>query len=143
MGYNTDFKGTLFFKEELTRAQIVEIKKFFGEDCRDHSEWSANYKNLLYINLEFNEDMTGIIYDGNEKAYYMVEHVNLIIENMRKIWPEFALTGTFLCQGEDVEDRWELVFNDKGLAERRDVKTIGETVRCPHCEKSFKIASYT
>lgn len=115
MGYNTDFKGELKFVGELNQMALATIKTFLGEDYRNHPEW-GNY-DLTYINLEFLDDFSGLRWDGNEKTYCMVDCVNLIIENMRKKYTDFGLTGELLAQGERIDDRWKLIINREGMAE--------------------------
>ena len=143
MGYNTIFKGVLKFKKELIVPQIVFLNSMFGEDLREHSEWLEDYDNsdyLTYINLRFTKDYTGIEWnDSCEKTYNLDGIVNVIIENMRKHYPDFELEGKLIAQGEDIEDRWELIINDNGFAEKRYIITIGDKIICPHCECEFYI----
>lgn len=140
MGYTTKFTGALLFNQELTASKIVKLKSILGEDCRDHPEWET--KSLYRIDLELNDDLTGVRWDGMEKTYDMDKLVNVVITEMRKTWPDFGfMEGSKLsAQGEDVEDRWELVINDKGLAERREVLVIGDIIRCPHCDEKINLA---
>ena len=132
MGYSTDFKGELKFNRELLASDLAFIKSFFGEDVRDHPEWGK--LDLYYIDLEFNEDMSGVKWDGSEKTYGMVEQINLITREMRKCRADFRFVGQLNAQGEDVEDRWTLIINEQGLAEKVRVKIGGAISRCPHCE---------
>ena len=134
MGYTTTFKGQLTFKPELTARQLAKVKSFLGQDARKHPEWNA--PNLYYIDLEFTDDFSGIQWNDAEKTYDMTEIVNLIIREMRKDYPEFTLEGKFLAQGEDIEDRWELVMVD-GWAKEKQMPRVGQKVRCPHCHNDF------
>ena len=134
MGYSTTFKGDLKFTKELTASQLAHLKTFMGEDCRDHPEWDA--KDLYYIDLELNDDFTGIRWNGAEKTYAMTDLVNVIIIEMRKKWPDFGLTGTFSAQGEDAEDRWTLSIKD-GAAMKTKVPIVGQRITCPKCESTF------
>ena len=129
MGYSTDFSGVLTFKEELTATQLNKLNSFLGEDCRNHPEWEAS-AGLYYVDLELTEDFSGIKWNGAEKTYDMVDIVNMILTNMRKVIPDFNLEGKLLAQGEDIDDRWELVMED-GLAVRREVPHTGQKVTCP------------
>jgi hypothetical protein len=117
MGYNTDFKGELRFVNELNSSSLGLINTFLGQDCRDHPEWGIN--DLTYINLEFLDDFSGLRWNGKSETYGMVDAVNLIVENMRKNYVErFRLCGELLAKGESSEDRWELLINSNGMAER-------------------------
>lgn len=136
MGYNTDFKGEFKFTKELTASQLSKISSFLGEDCRDHPEWNA--PNMTYIDLELLEDFSGIKWDGSEKTYDMVDKINLIINNMKKTMPEFGLIGKMLAQGEDIDDRYEILIQD-GYAFEKKIQPSGSKIVCPHCEQSFYI----
>lgn len=134
MGYSTQFKGELKFKSELTATQLAKVKSMCGEDCRDHPEWNAPY---YYIDLELTDDFSGLRWNGAEKTYDLDKLVNVVTAEMRKEWPDFALTGELHAQGDEMEDRWVLKINEDGIAERKDVVVAGERVTCPHCEQKF------
>lgn len=135
MGYSTEFKGELKFNRDLTGSQLARVKQFFEEDCRDHPEWGND--KLYYVDLEFNDDYSGVRWNGAEKTYGMPDVVNMITRIMRQEYPDFKFKGKLLAQGEDIEDRWELVISDQGLAERRDIVVSGDKVTCPHCGEEF------
>jgi len=138
MGYNTNFTGELKFTKELTASQLAKLKTFLGEDCRDHPEWGDT--SLTYIDLDFNDDFTGLTWDGSEKTYDLTEKVNLLIEQMRKDVPDFNLDGILLAQGEEFEDRW-LLKMENGKAYERKVKLNGTKTKCPHCGETFILES--
>ena len=56
---------------------------------------------------------------------------------MRKGLPGFGFTGSLTAQGEDIDDRFQIVFNEVGLAEERTISVDGTLVVCPHCEEKF------
>jgi hypothetical protein len=134
MGYTTTFKGELKFTKELTASQLSKIKSYLGEDCRKHPEWGTN--GLTYIDLQLLDDFSGIRWDGSEKTYDLVDKVNLVIQLMKKEYPEFGLTGALMAQGEDIEDRWVLFMED-GEAVERETIIEGELVTCPDCGHRF------
>jgi hypothetical protein len=136
MGYSTEFKGELKFTRELTATQLAKLMSFFGKDCRDHPEWMGG-SDLTYVDLEFLGDFSGIRWNGAKKTYDMVAIVNMVTLNMQKEWPDFGLSGKMLAQGQEIDDRWELIINDKGFAEREDVALAGKEITCPHCEGKF------
>lgn len=137
MGYTTTFKGRLDFIPELTASQLSKVKSFFGEDCRDHPEWDCDG---TYIDLRLTEDFKGMEWDDEtEKNYGMVDHVTMIIREMRKVVPDFTLTGTLVAQGEDPDDRWSLIVTEDGEAEKRDIIVQGTKVKCPHCGEEFRV----
>lgn len=133
MGYNTDYKGEFKFTRELKGSEIARLKSFFGEDCRDHAEWKGA-EDLYYINLEFNDDFSGIKWDGCEKTDDLTNYINLIFDNIDI--PNFGLSGKMLAQGEDIDDRYEIVIKDN-RAVHVDTKPSGAKVECPHCGEHF------
>ncbi len=137
MGYNTNFTGELKFIAEATAPQLAALKAMMGEDCRDHPDWNAT--GLYYIDLELNEDFTGIKWNGTEKTYELEKLVNVVLRVMREKWPAFGLVGTLSAQGEDVEDRWALTIGEDGLAHKVKVALTGKIVTCPHCEERFAL----
>lgn len=118
MGYTTRFEGVLKFKNEITAIHLRKLNTILGEDCRDHPEWKAT--NLYYINLEVNDDYTGLQWNGAEKTYDMPDLVNVVIDQMQKEFPDFQLEGQLLAQGEKVGDIWTLVI-ENGRAVRREI----------------------
>lgn len=142
MGYTTEFKGVLKFKNELKASELAYMKKFLGGDIRDHDEWEKNeFSERLFcsIDLELTDDFSGIQWNGQEKSYKMKDQVNYIISQMRKISFDFGLVGKFAAQGEDVEDRWELIINENGYADAIKLETTGRKIQCPHCGEYFLI----
>ncbi|PLC06362.1 hypothetical protein CY658_04835 [Variovorax sp. RO1] len=137
MGYSTKFSGELRFATEPTAPQLAALNVMFGEDCRDHPEWSA--PDLYSIDLELNEDFTGLRWDGMEKTYDLDKLVNVVIDQMRAKWPDFALVGSLQAQGEDVEDRWTLAIGEDGRAHHVDTPATGAIVTCPHCDHRFML----
>ena len=139
MGYSTDFTGELKFKEEMTASELSEIKKFLSEDCREHPEWQND--KLYYVDLEFLDDFSGLRWNGTEKTYGMVEVINMITSNMinRLQYTGFGFTGELQAQGEEFDDRWMLIINGEGIAERKEVSIIGSRVECPNCNHNFTV----
>jgi len=134
VGYSTNFQGELKFTEELKASQIAQVQSFLTQDCREHPEWGN--PECYYVDLEFLPDFSGLKWNGAEKTYGMVEIVNMIIKNIQKTTPTFGLKGRLLAQGEDIDDRWELVF-ENGIAVRKELPHTGSKITCPHCEESF------
>lgn len=137
MGYSTDFKGSLLFTQEATGQQLKALKAMMEEDCREHPEWGAS-KEASYIDLELNDDFSGLQWNGAEKTRAMVECVNIILNEMRKQWPDFGLTGTLVAQGESLEDRWALTI-ENGVALKKDIHIAGIRAECPNCAHKFII----
>lgn len=143
MGYTTEFKGVLEFTKELSSSDLNYINQFLNEDIRDHKqepEWNYKFEDCLYsIDLELTKDFSGIQWTGVEKTYGMVEAVNFIITKLKERNLKFGLKGKFTAQGESIDDRWELIINKNGFAEKRELKPIGTKIKCPHCDEYFYI----
>ncbi len=137
MGYSTQFKGQLTFTQPLSAQQALELSKFFGEDCRDHSEWNA--PGLYYVDLKLTPDASGIQWDGAEKTYHLDQIVNVVLREMRKTFPDFGLVGTMVAQGDEIDDRWALAIGEDGWAHKLPLAPTGRVVTCPHCDQSFAL----
>lgn len=134
MGYSTEFSGELTFTNDLTSKQLAKVKSFLGEDCREHPEWGKT--GMTYIDLELLDDFSGLRWDGAEKTYELTEKINLIIDEMRKEYPDFGLEGSLLAQGEEIDDRWMLTI-ENGHAVERKIKIKGKKTTCPNCGEDF------
>lgn len=137
MGYSTEFTGELRFTSEATAKQLSALAGICGQDCRDHPEWDA--RDLYYIDLELTQDFGGLRWSGAEKTYDLEKIVNLVLRVMRAQWPDFSLTGTLLAQGEEFDDRWQLVMGEDGQAHKVPVVLTGKIVTCPHCDRRFEL----
>jgi hypothetical protein len=134
MGYNTEYKGTLYFTNELTAKQLAYLNTILDEDTRDHEDW-PNIDNY-WVSLALTEQFDGLEWNGQEKTYFMDEIINFVIEMMQKKYPEFGLTGKFECQGEEMDDRY-IIKIDGGKAIVIETPPLGEKIQCPHCEQYF------
>jgi len=134
MGYNTDFKGVLALRDGTTVEELRRLKSFLGVDCRD-DENLCSY-GLDYIDLELTDDLSGLRWNGAEKTRGMTEAVGMILNEMRGEFPEFTLTGTLQAQGEDADDRWDLIADGDSVRTVK-YKMVGERVTCPNCEYQF------
>jgi hypothetical protein len=143
MGYNTIFKGELKFTKELSSTELGYLNSMLDEDCRNYPEWQEEIKKitdstLYYIDLRLLNDFSGIEWNADtEKTYNLVEITQLIINLMNKKFNnDFGLKGKLYAQGEDFDDRWILICNDKIVTEEKAMLT-GTKIKCPHCEEYF------
>lgn len=105
MGYTTKFKGKLFFVNTISADCLQKINKTLSE--------------IKNVDLKLTGNLDGLEWDHSEKTYDLVEKVNAIILTVKKQFPEFALIGELLAQGEDVGDIWKLVIEDGVAIEKR------------------------
>lgn len=139
MGYSTEFKGAVKFKQELTASQLAEMKRYLGEDMRDllsPNDYDDIEGDWCHLNMEFTDDFSGLQWDGAEKTNEIPEMLNFLTKKMREKWEDFEFTGEFFAQGEDYGDVWMLQMID-GVAVRKETPRIGGEVECPHCEETF------
>lgn len=112
MGYSTRFQGTLQFTKELTIQQAADLDEILEEDLRDRPDLKPG--NVTYIDLEFVKGYKGLKWNGAEKTYHMKEAIELLLRHMRSKYPDFGLMGTLKAQGEEIDDRYQIVVeNDK------------------------------
>ncbi len=131
MGYNTEFQGQLYFIDDITGSELNILKQYLEADCREHPEWKAP-TDLAYIDLELNDDFSGLKWTGAEKTYGMSEAINFIIKRMKLFNPAFGLKGKFTAQGEDMDDRYEItIVNNRAI--KKNLVVVGEIMECPHC----------
>lgn len=121
MGYSTDFTGDVKFTCKMTPEMVDHLNVICGEDVRDHPDWKVPQDKygpaFYYIDIEINDDGSGVRWNGSEKSYSMEKQVQFIIDWMKEKYPEFGLIGVMEAQGEDVGDHWFLVAdNDKAMA---------------------------
>lgn len=134
MGYNTDFEGTLYFQHDITVKELKTLYSICGADAREYPEWGMPH--LTYIDYVVTAELDGIIWDGSEKSYDMVEKTQLIINLMKKVNSSFELKGELLAQGEELSDRWKLIANGD-IVTRQDIVLHGKVISCPHCDAEF------
>jgi hypothetical protein len=138
MGYQTKFQGQLHFTCELSASERAHLEEFFNADIREHREWGKSDEYATYIDLQFTEDLSGIEWNPDaDKTYGMRTAVNVIIKEMKKIKPEFGLSGKLLAQGENLEDRWALIIGEDGYAKEVGTPPVDEKIQCPHCKQLF------
>lgn len=131
MAIGTTFTGTLLFDDDIKLKQVKKIETYLGVNCQDYPEWVMT-DGLGHVALKINADTTGIEWDGTDGIDNMVGLINMVIENMRNDWDDFALIGTMNVQ-EPVLDDWSLEVN-RGYAK---VVSAAPTVVCPQCSHEF------
>jgi len=144
MGYNTNFNGELKFKNELTASEINLLKSFLGQDRRDigfeedKKVYETDDEYWYHIDLELNDDFTGIRWNGAEKTYDMDKIINFLTKQMKQKYPNFELIGTLSAQGEERDDRYNIVMvNGKAEIKEFEIIEVGENE--PNYEKAYNI----
>lgn len=143
MGYSTDFKGELKFKEELKASEISFLNTYLEKDRRDigfeddSKVYVSDREYWYHINLMFNEDFSGIKWNGSEKTYNLPEIINWLLKLMKEQFnKEFVLEGKLFAQGEEYDDKWELIMIEN-IATNNEIKLVGQKIKCPICEEYF------
>jgi hypothetical protein len=139
MGYSTDFKGELKFATPISSEALGYLNGFLGKDRRDiglggDDIYAQGYSSYWYhVDYELLDDFSGIKWNDSEKSYDMVGIANFLIDKMKEKYTDFGLTGKLIAQGEDIDDRWELVI-ENGRAVKKETRPSGSAIICPHCE---------
>jgi hypothetical protein len=136
MGYSTDFKGELRLRAGTTVEELRKLKELLEMDDARAFGMKNGYGDLGYIDLELTKDLGGLKWTGAEKTRGMTQAVTMIVGEMRKTYPAFTLEGTLQAQGEDAEDRWDLVV-EGGTTRVVKYRMVGEKVKCPECRHEF------
>lgn len=129
MGYNTKFSGELLFKNPLSSEKLNYINNLFGI-CIDKGQEKGNW---VVIDLEFNEDLTGIRWDGSEKTHMLEESINFIIDKVGRYYSfDFELTGEIKAQGEEIGDGYIIkIENNRAIR-------LNTAHMCPSCGHEFR-----
>ncbi len=144
MGYTTQFKGELKFAAPVTNEVLAQLSTFLGKDRRDLGYQTddiyagGKYGDYWYhIDYEITPDFSGIQHNDSEKSYCMDGIAQWLIDKMREKYPTFALVGIMTAQGEDIDDRWEMIATPDGRIQKRDLTPSGQSVICPNCDHHF------
>lgn len=135
MGYTTQFQGVIKIKPELTASQIKFIESMFG-DMRQWNPSDAKKLDLTHFDFEFDNDLSGIQWNGAEKFYDADKCIEYLINKTVEKYPDLVFNGILQAQGEDYDDRWQLIVKDNKVS-RKEIKLKGQKVTCPHCEEDF------
>ncbi len=135
MGYTTNFQGTIKITPELKASEIKFIQGMFG-DMREWNPKEAEQLDMTHFDFEFNEDFTGIGWNGAEKFYDADKCMKYVVDATIKKYPHLKFNGILQAQGEDFDDRWQLIVKDNKVS-RKEVVLKGKKIKCPHCEEDF------
>jgi hypothetical protein len=120
MGYSTEYNGSLDFTKPLSE---VEKTYLIGVLYKDNS---TQYFSRPAYSLELTRLQDGLQWDGSEKSHIEADQINTLIREMRKLFPDFGLTGELLAQGEDPGDISKIRINKDGWAEEVIPKIVWE-----------------
>ncbi len=93
---------------------------------------------LTWFDFEFNEEMDALQWDGAEKFYDADQKMQYLIDKAVEKYPELSFNGILQAQGEDYDDRWQLVVKNNKV-KKVEVALKGKVVECPHCEQKFEL----
>jgi hypothetical protein len=147
MGYTTDFKGSISINPPLNAKEISFLKDFsesrrmartlgpyyVGDETSDiinHNTPSEGQPGLWVPS----DDGTVLEWDRNEKFYESAMWMKYLIDHFLKIdcaaksqlvflQANHVLNGTIEAQGEEYEDRWDLVVTDNAVTQSSYVMT--------------------
>lgn len=137
MGYTTQFQGVVKITPELKTSQVKFIQGMFG-DMREWNPEEAKRLDFTWFDFEFNEEMDGLQWDGTEKFYDADTKMQYLIDRAVEKYPELSFNGILQAQGEEIDDRWQLVVNDNKV-KKVEVTLKGKIITCPRCEEKFEL----
>jgi hypothetical protein len=137
MGYTTSFQGVIKIEPELKASEIKFIQGMFG-DMREWNPKMAKELDMTWFNFEFDENFTGIRWDGSEKFYDADGCMKVLIDETLKKYPHLKFNGILQAQGEEFSDRWQLIVKNNKVT-RKDVKLKGDIITCPNCDEQFTL----
>lgn len=105
MGYTTTFKGRIEVTPSMPTSLVDEIKQFseqrHGGNMTPHPGFPG-----FWCDIESTPDGTALVWNGNEKSYYMTEWMQYVIDHFLK--PNFIANGVLEAYGEEPGDVWGL-----------------------------------
>jgi hypothetical protein len=131
MGYTTEFQGEIKITPELTASQIIFIESMHG-DMREWNPEDATRLDFTWFDWELNEARDGLHWDGTEKFYDADEKMKYLIDRCVEKYPQLKFNGVIQAQGEDFDDRWQLIVKNNKVS-RKEVKITGDIIECPNC----------
>jgi len=112
MGYTTDFKGSLSFSKNLTKAQVKTINDF----CHSRHD-TPGYPGIW---CDWEVCSNSLQHNGGEKFYNYVEWLQYLIDNYFSKWG-VLLNGEMAWSGEDSEDRGVIIVENNDVEARDDM----------------------
>jgi hypothetical protein len=106
MGYNTDFEGVIGILPPMTVKDLKTIEKFIENPGSNNAGIHTSN-----CDFKFNDDGTGILWNGYEKSYEMEVWLPFLITKFFKPMG-YKLNGTMLARGESMSDHWRMVVKD-------------------------------
>jgi hypothetical protein len=120
MGYQTEFTGSVTVEPPLAAAQVAHLREFSEER---HDDWDIpNIPRSVWCDWVATDDGTAIKWNGTEKFYDGDQWMRYLIDTF--IQPAgHVVNGVIEAQGEDPDDRWDLVVTHNEVTVR-DYKTV-------------------
>ncbi len=129
MGYSTDYAGEIRIAN-LNLDRVRTLQKYFGEDKRDLDP--VPKVDFYHFNIELNDELTALKWDGSEKTSYLEQMLNFLKEAAGL---EFQEGDQILAQGEEATDRY-LITIENNTAVTKTIQ-VGGFVHCPECDHRF------
>lgn len=131
MGYDTRFKGSIRIEPPADPTLMLAVNDY----CRDENkERGGRFPAFGWGDWVVSADGATIGHDsGTEKSYEMEAWLRVLIRDFLAPAGRI-LNGSMLAQGEDVEDRWNLVVVNNEVS-RVDDKP--KTIQCPECRHKW------
>lgn len=111
----------------------ISFRLFLANTAEIIRNGSVPTPDLTYIDLEITSEGDGLQWNCCEKTYDLVDKINLVIDLMRKEFPDFGLSGEMLAQGEERKDKWRILIDSSGYAVKTEREKKPKST-CPTCK---------
>ena len=141
-----NFEGTIYFKKGITMEQMRYMDKILGTDIRNNSELenlidkSMEYTPFYHIDLQFNEDFSGLEWSGGEGTRGLAETLNLITDYMKYLGHpiQYDSVSKIYATYHDYGERAVIkIVNNRAV--EISLPDIEDEITCPNCDHKFKL----
>lgn len=122
---NIKYEGEILIIN-VTAQKLGKLNKYLGKDARNLG-LRPDVIGFHHFDVEFNEDLTGLRWNGSEGTRNMVGILTYLQNEC-----DLTLTGKMLCQGPEFGDRYAIIISN-GTPVKIDVALSSEANLCPSC----------
>lgn len=135
MGYTTKFSGEFKFVGDPPLSVIRKIQEL------EYADENPEGAPKAYSQWVPNKDLTGIVWNGQEKFYFYVEWLQWIIDTILK--PEkVMITGRVEFSGEDAEDIGVIIVEEDQHVRVEKVPLVSDEIEDLKAFRDWVIRHY-
>jgi len=114
MGYHTEFTGSFTFSPALRPDQVAVIQRFAATRHGDNM-YPYIIPNSFWCQWTVSDDGRSLVWDEQEKFYGYIHWLHHLNKMFFAKW-RVCFAGTIIAQGEDENDRTEIVATIVGTS---------------------------